>query len=130
MNDSAPQFWPSTILKSAGTVNKEGSGSARTMFVRCRQSVACKVIVGVGEDDYGALPHLIAKIFPTGEFCGAIYHNLGPGRCLRFSALRMLHLWFLARMPVSKVQLLASRFFVAACTSSDCSSVMELRESS
>jgi len=42
------------------------------------------MVVGVGEHNYATLPHLIAKIYPTAEFCGAINDGLVPGRCLRF----------------------------------------------
>ena len=42
------------------------------------------MIVGVGVDQHAALPHLVAKIYPTAEFAGAIYYNLIPGRRLLF----------------------------------------------
>jgi hypothetical protein len=50
----------------------------------CRRGVACIVVVGVGEHNYAALPHLVAKIYPTAEFTGAIHNGLVPGRCLLF----------------------------------------------
>jgi len=52
-----------------------------------RGSVACVMVIRIGKDDYTALPHLIAEIDSTGEFSGAIYHNLVPGRCLLFDTL-------------------------------------------
>ena len=48
----------------------------------CRWSVTRIVVVGVGEHNHAALPHLIAEVDPTREFSGAINNGLVPGRCL------------------------------------------------
>ena len=45
------------------------------------------MVIRIGKDDYTALPHLVAKIYPTGEFAGAIHNGLVPPRRLLFDTL-------------------------------------------
>jgi hypothetical protein len=47
--------------------------------------VACIVVVCVGVDQYAALLDLVAKIYPTAEFSGAINNGLVQGRRLFFN---------------------------------------------
>src|SRR5258708_4065361 len=53
----------------------------------CRRGVACIVVVGVREHSHATLPHLVAKIYPAGEFSRAVYHDFVPGRSLLFDTL-------------------------------------------
>ena len=48
----------------------------------CRRSVASEMVIRVGKNYHATLPHLVAEIYPTAEFNGAINNGLIPGRLL------------------------------------------------